>query len=294
MITASLVLYQSAPDQFEGAIQSFLDAAPDGLLLISDNSPDPIHHQLFEHPRIRYKFNQANLGFGKGHNQTIQALPPESELHLLLNPDVRFSRDVLPALAQLMRHDLSIGAAMPRIAYPDGSLQRLCKLLPTPLDLLIRRFIPFPWVRHKINERYELHGLPQDAIVEVPTLSGCFMLVRTELFKMLGGFDERYFLYMEDVDLVRRIGDHARTVYVPGVTVMHKYGKGSYCDCKLLSYHLYSALKYFNKWGWWFDGVRAMRNKKMLESIAVCGDNQRHKSSSHYGAWRRFWGSEKI
>lgn len=267
MITASLVLYKSPPVLFGAVVQSFLDAVPDGLLLISDNSPEPIRHPLFEHPRVQYLFNCANLGFGKGHNRALQAVPSESEFHLMLNPDVRFGPDVLPALVQIMGMDQAICAAMPRIAYPDGSLQRLCKLLPTPLDLIIRRFIPFEGVRRKINERYELHDLPQDSVVEVPTLSGCFILVRTDLLKALSGFDERYFMYMEDVDLVRRIGDHGKVVYVPGVCVIHEYAKGSYSNKKLLGYHLSSAFKYFNKWGWWFDRVRTARNQKILRRI---------------------------
>lgn len=288
MITASIVLYNSAPGQFEESIRSFLDAVPDGLLMISDNSPNPICHDLFEHPRVHYMFNGENLGFGKGHNRAFQAVPVEPELHLLLNPDVRFSHDVLPVLARLMRADPSIGAVMPRIVYPDGSLQRLCKLLPTPLDLIVRRFIPFAWVRHKINERYELHALPQDEVVEVPTISGCFMLVRAELFEMLGGFDERYFLYMEDVDLARRIGDHAKIAYIPGVTVTHEYAKGSYCDCKLLRYHLGSALKYFNKWGWWFDRKRTLRNKRALELMSNRYDGRSGKKYFRPSVWHRF------
>lgn len=269
MITASLVLYKSTPELFGVAIQSFLDSSSDGLLLISDNSPEPIHHPLLAHPRVQYLFSGANLGFGKGHNRAFQTIPPESEFHLILNPDVRFDPNVLPALVQVMRTDPSICAAMPRIVYPDGSLQRLCKLLPTPLDLIIRRFIPFESVRLKINARYELHGLPQDSVVEIPTLSGCFLLVRTNLLKKLRGFDERYFMYMEDVDLVRRIGNFAKTVYVPSVHIIHEYAKGSYSNKKLLGYHLASAMKYFFKWGWWLDHVRTKRNHRILRLIEI-------------------------
>lgn len=267
MITASLVLYKSAPALFSAAVQSFLDASPDGLLFISDNSPEPLCHPLVEHPRVGYLFNDENLGFGKGHNRAIQVIPPESEFHLILNPDVRFEVNVLPTLEKVMQVDQSIGAVMPRVVYPDGSLQRLCKLLPTPLDLIIRRFIPFEGARRRINARYELHSLMQDSIIEVPALSGCFLLVRTKLLESLGGFDERYFMYMEDVDLVRRIGDVARTVYVPSVYIIHEYAKGSYSNKKLLGYHLASALKYFSKWGWWFDPVRAERNLNILKIV---------------------------
>ena len=156
---------------------------------------------------------------------------------------------------------------MPRINYPDGTLQRLCKLLPTPVDLILRRFVPVRSVQNAINNRYEMHDLPQDCLVDVPTISGCFLIVRTELIRRLGGFDERFFMYLEDVDLVRRIGDIARVVYEPKVSVTHAYAKGSYRNKKLLAYHIASAVRYFGKWGWFWDPVRAERNRRTLNKI---------------------------
>lgn len=268
MITASLVLFNNAPEVYGKAIESFLQAAPDGILLVLDNSPLPLQHSLFAHERVKYVFNDENLGFGRAHNRAIALLPDTSRLHLLLNPDVHFAADVLQKLAGFMQEDAATGAVMPRISYPDGSPQLLAKLLPTPVDLILRRFIPSTRIRQRINTRYELHALPQLEPVEVPSLSGCFLLVRTDLLKDVGGFDERYFMYMEDVDLVRRIADRAKTVYMPSISVTHEYAKGSYVNKKLLGYHLKSALQYFSKWGWWFDKVRAERNHKVLNLIA--------------------------
>jgi len=66
----------------------------------------------------------------------------------------------------------------------------------------------------------------------------------------LGGFDERYFMYMEDVDLVRRCASLGKVKYLPKMTVVHEFSKGSYHNPKLLRYHVCSAIMYFNKWGW--------------------------------------------
>lgn len=266
-ITASLVLFHNVPEQFGAAMQSFLDGCPEGRLIVVDNSAAPLSHPLFAHPRARHLFAGRNLGFGAGHNRAIALLDDGSDLHLLLNPDIRFGPDVLPALAECMAEQPDIGALMPRIVYPDGELQRLTKLLPTPVDLILRRFIPSAAIRAHINRRYELHGLAQDRRSDVPSLSGCFLLVRTPLLKALAGFDERYFMYMEDVDLVRRIGDRARTVYEPAVAVTHDYAKGSYRNPKLLRYHLRSALSYFGKWGWLVDGARSQRNRAVLAQL---------------------------
>lgn len=268
MITASLVLYHNDPDIYGEAIASFLASAPEGELWVSDNSVPPLSHPLFDHPRVHHVQNGENLGFGAGHNRAFARLPVASAFHLILNPDVRFAPHVLPALQAVMERDAHIGAVMPRINFPDGSLQRLAKLLPSPVDLIFRRFLPSGAVRERINERYELHDLPQDEAIEVPVISGCFLLVRTEALRRVGGFDERYFMYMEDFDLVRRLGDGSTILYVPTVDVIHDYAKGSYVNRKLLGFHMMSALKYFTKWGWVFDRQRDQRNAAVLERIA--------------------------
>lgn len=103
--------------------------------------------------------------------------------------------------------------------------------------------------------------------MEVPSLSGCFMFVRIAVLKKVGGFDERYFMYAEDLDLCRRIGKVSRTMYYPNVVVYHEYAKGSYKNRRLLRYHLSSVVKYFNKWGWVWDLDRKIINKRILDNL---------------------------
>lgn len=265
-LSASLVLFHNDPAQYGLAMRCFLDGC-DGILYVVDNSKTPLQHDLFAHPRVRYVYAGENLGFGKAHNRAIAIAAGTSEAHLLLNPDISFGPDVLPELVRFLKANEEVGAMMPRINYPDGSLQRLCKLLPTPVDLILRRFIPSERIKAKINERYEMHGLAQDRPSRVPTLSGCFLLIRSDLLHRLGGFDERFFMYMEDVDLVRRIGDVAETVYLPSVQVIHAYEKGSYRNRTLLGYHLRSAIMYFSKWGWLLDSTRRDRNQEASRMI---------------------------
>lgn len=266
-ITASLVLYNADPEIFESAIFCFFKSLPTGILVVVDNSSSPTQSEWFEDPRIEYVYLGKNVGFGAGHNLAFKYVEPISDFHLILNPDIIFGEGVLPRLVQLMSYNGSIGAVMPQIRFRNGELQRLCKLLPTPLDLIVRRFIPIQKFVRMLNVRYELHGLPQDTTSVIPSLSGCFLLVRSRLFAKLNGFDERYFMYLEDVDLVRRIGDHSNAVYEPSVYVIHGYEKGSYKSRKLLGYHLKSAFRYFNKWGWFLDKVRVQRNNDMLTRL---------------------------
>jgi GT2 family glycosyltransferase len=218
---------------------------------------------------VRYVFNGANLGFGKGHNLAFATLAENSQFHLVLNPDICFDKEVIPHLMSVLLNDDGIGVVMPRINYPSGNLQRLCKLLPTPIDLIGRRFIPFKALLDRINSRYELYSLTQDFPVDVPCLSGCFLFLRSALLRQIGGFDERFFMYLEDVDLVRRVGSTARVVYDPRVSVVHSYAKGSYRNRKLLIYHVRSAFQYFGKWGWFFDQERKNRNQDVLRRLQL-------------------------
>ena len=271
MISASLVLYNNNPKIFEPAITSFLKGCENGIIWISDNSPKQLENPIFSCDRVRYFKNEENLGFGAGHNQALKRIRLDSDLHLILNPDVEFSTDVLPELIRLMDADDRIGAVMPRIIYPDGSPQHLAKLLPTPLDLFFRRFIPFNSIKNFINRRYELRDLDISQPIEVPAISGCFLLARTSVLQRIGGFDERYFMYMEDFDLVRRIAKSHKILFAPQVEVVHHYAQGSYFKKTLLLYHIKSAIKYFNKWGWVFDATRKHSNQRALRQIQTLG-----------------------
>ena len=160
-----------------------------------------------------------------------------------------------------------VGQVMPKVVYPSGEIQYLCKLLPTPVDLIVRRFIPVKSYNDKHDYNYELHWTGYDREMEVPSLSGCFMFLRCSVLKEVGGFDERYFMYAEDLDLCRRIGTVAQTVFFPGVSVVHEYEKGSYKNKKLLKYHITSIIKYFNKWGWIFDSYRSRKNRECISKL---------------------------
>lgn len=126
----------------------------------------------------------------------------------------------------------------------------------------MRRFIP-GFLKGKLQlrlDQYELKHKNYDEVMEVPNLSGCFMFLRMEVLKIVGLFDESFFMYLEDTDLSRRINLQFQTIYYPKVSIIHQYEKGSYKSLKLLKYHIVSAFRYFNKYGWFFDMVRATIN----------------------------------
>lgn len=269
-ITATIVIYSPRMDWLMKSIRSFVDKENfDKKLYLIDNSSEPNKElERLSGEKIEYIFNNKNLGFGKAHNIGLRkAVADESDFHLILNPDVLFDSDILTELASVLEKDQTIGLISPLIKYPNGEIQRLCKLLPNPKQLIFRRFLKNSSQLEKMNRELELQMFGYDRTADIPWLSGCFLFSRTSFLEKIGGFDERFFMYMEDVDLSRRSLNYARNVFYPHVSIVHFYEKGSYKSKKLTMYHLTSAIKYFSKWGWFFDKERETINQKALEKL---------------------------
>jgi GT2 family glycosyltransferase len=234
------------------------------LYVVDNSTNDELREFVNGNQRIHY-IHSLNLGYGSGHNVAIRkSIEIGADYHVVLNPDIYWDGDVIGELLRFMDASRDVGLVMPKIVYPNGDTQYLCKLLPTPIDLIGRRFIPMKTYQKRHDYKYELHWTGYDKVMEVPSLSGCFMFMRTSVLKRIGGFDERYFMYAEDLDLCRRIGMVSKTMFYPHVSVTHEYEKGSYKNKKLLKYHITSVMRYFNKWGWFFDSYRRCKNKDTI------------------------------
>lgn len=263
-LSCSIVLYKNDPQVLKKTIESVLNSSLKIKLYLVDNSPSPDLKALCNDRRMQYIFSNENIGFGKAHNVAIKQAFEQSDYHLVLNPDVYFELGSLEALFRFMEQSPEVGLLMPKVFSSDHQLQYLCKRLPTPDVLILRRFFPFLLrsLKQKLNF-YEMHDKDYSSIFESPSLSGCFMFVRSSVFKQVGLFDERFFMYMEDADFSRRVHKHFKTVYYPEVSIFHGHARGSYKLNKLLFIHICSAFKYFNKWGWFFDKDRTRINRTL-------------------------------
>jgi GT2 family glycosyltransferase len=269
-ITASVVTYNNSPQEIGEVLRSLLGSKSVRQVVVSDNSPSESIRSCVESYGAEYIRMGRNVGFGAAHNYAIKMHCKPAKYHLVINPDIRFKPEVLDSLYQFMEQYPDIGLVMPRILYPDGTEQHLCKRLPSPFDLFVRRFLG-EWggtLFRAQREKYELRHLDMDRVREVPCLSGCFMFFRSSVLQEIGTFDERYFMYMEDFDLCRRVGAKYRTVFYPEVSVTHAYAKGSYSNLRLLRYHVQSGIRYFAKWGWIFDSHRRELNKKTAPLVS--------------------------
>lgn len=268
-INASIVLYHNKIDQLIKVINSFLDTTLNvRLYLIDNSSSDELKFVQNLDDRIEYIFNNANLGYGSAHNIAMKKSIDDSvPYHLVLNPDVYFENNVLESIFNYMQNNQDVGLLMPKVLYPNGTLQPLCKLLPTPLDLFARRFIPVKSFVEKINKRYQLDFFDYEQKAEIPFLSGCFMFLRTDILKKNCLFDENFFMYLEDADLTRRIGRIAKTIYYPNVSIYHEYQRGAHNNKKLLWIFIRSTFTYFKKYGWFFDLERKKINEMTLKRL---------------------------
>lgn len=243
-ITATIVLYKNNLNILEQTIKSFLETNVSKKLFLVDNNSTDALKSKFNHADIEYIFVGKNIGFGKAHNLVLDKVA--SDFHLILNPDIQFSRLVLPNLINVLGHQKDVSFISPRVVYPNKENQFICRKNPTPLDLINRRL---NLSKKKILENeYRSKSLLEPFSPEF--IHGCFMLFKTKEFVNLNGFDERYFLYMEDADICRKVYQSGKKIYYyPKEIITHTHQKGSSKKAKLFFYHLSSAIKYFLKWG---------------------------------------------
>lgn len=280
MITASVVLYNTDSEQFNMLLECVKKSEVVSKFFVIDNSPIKRREisQLWD--KIEY-IEHENTGYGSSHNIAIKkAIEFNAEYHIVLNPDIRFDCNVLSELQNYMDSNSDVNYILPKVLYPDGELQYLCKLLPTPSDLFFRRFIPsfgpLKKLKEKKNDRYTLKISGYNSIINPPCLSGCFMFMRCKSLQENNiFFDDSFFMYFEDFDLVRRLHRVGKTIFYPNVSIIHDHAKASYKSKRMLKIHIKSAFKYFKKYGWFLDKERSEMNEKILQEIRLLNTEEK-------------------
>lgn len=180
--------------------------------------------------------NSSPKGFGANHNAAFIAC--RETFYCVLNPDIELSGNPFPALLQCLE-DRQVALVAPLILTPDGVVEDSARYFPTLWSLLRKVFVGQ-------DGRYASDlGRP---IVFPDWVAGMFMLFRSASFEQLGGFDERYFLYYEDVDICRRIGQAGMQVGLcPSVSAIHDARRDSHRSLPHLRWHLASMTRYLTK-----------------------------------------------
>jgi hypothetical protein len=254
-LSASLVLYNNDPEIIRQSVTSLLKTPLDLKLFIVDNSPSDHLNALIDDlndGRLIYLYNQGNnVGFGKAHNQAI-AQARDSDYHLVMNPDIYFDDQVIPHLIDYLETHPDTGLICPKVLSPNGETQYLCKRYPSVSVLFARRFFPKAWqsLYQSQLDHYEMKDTGYNEIMEVPIISGCFMLFRRSVLEEVGYFDDQFFMYFEDYDLTLRTGKKYKTLFNPSVHIYHYWTRGAHRTVKLASIFIQSGFYFFQKHGW--------------------------------------------
>ncbi len=245
-ITASIVIYKENLKVLENAIDSFLGSPLSKKLYIIDNSPSNEFKNKIQNDSVEYIYSNKNVGFGKGHNSILHKLTSENKYHLILNPDVRFHPEILEKLVLKMESNESFSMIAPRVLNSNNELLHTARRYPSLFELIFR----FLGIFKKFTIRGEYKNQNHKQSFSPDFVQGSFMLFKTEDLLRLEGFDERYFMYMEDVDICRKIDlSGKRKLYFPATEIIHTHRKGSSKEFRLFFIHISSIIKYFIKWG---------------------------------------------
>ena len=210
-LSACIVVYNGADEALRAA-QTVLDCTrrhPLTLYLVDNASPDGSGQCLAKaakdgtlhirkDQKVEVLCRTENGGFGTGHNTVLSLL--QSRVHFILNPDIQLTADTLSDLADRMAQHPGVVMARPALTFPDGRPQRL-PLRRCSVRAMVYRQLPCLKFWAKYNERYLMADKDLTKPTEIEFCTGSFSAVDTAVFKAVGGFDEDYFMYVEDADL---------------------------------------------------------------------------------------------
>lgn len=205
-------------------------------IILTQNVSDPVAlatgclgHQA------EVRTNDQVRGFGANHNAAFAQC--RTPFFCVANPDIRLAADPFPALLASLQGERA-GAAGPLVRSPSGAMEDSARRFPTAATLIRKLFVAAG------GPDYATDRGP----VDVDWLGGMFLLVRSDAFRAVGGFDENYFLYYEDVDLCRRLHAAGRSVvFVPGAEVVHDARRASRRDPRLALHHARSAFRFLSR-----------------------------------------------
>lgn len=248
------------------ALQSCLTSgfAP-GQVTVIDNCSDDGTADLVaqEFPEVRLVRLQQNLGFAAANNLAAKDL--EGSALLLLNPDAVLVEDAAQMMLKALAEDPRRAAISPRIDRPDGRLDAACRrTFPTPM-IAFWRLVGLSRLRPASPRfgAYNLTHLEVDQAMEIDSGSGACLLIRRTVWDQLQGFDPKFFMYGEDLDLCWRIYERGDTVwYEPSARVVHRKGQSSRQDALAM-------LVAFHRSMWRFYRLHYLRGKNALWSPLV-------------------------
>lgn len=258
-LSACIVVYNGCDEALKAAqtVLQYTRRHPLTLYLVDNASPDGSGARLEAAvkggalrtqpgQKVEVRCRRENGGFGTGHNTVLPELT--SDYHFILNPDIQLTADTLSDLADWMVQHPGVVMARPALTFPDGQPQRL-PLRRCNVRAMVYRQLPCLKFWAKYNERYLMADRDLTQPTEIEFCTGSFSAVETAAFKAVGGFDEHYFMYVEDADLTQKMRTKGKAYLVPQYTAIHAWHRAAHRSLKPFLWQLRSLLRYFSKWG---------------------------------------------
>ncbi len=263
LISVSLVINFDPDWQVQNIIDKLLSSEMDCVITVVDNGKK-IRNHLEKNKKIRYIFNNKHIGYANAHNLAFNNYSLDSKYHLISNVDVDFDQDVLSELYNFMEENNDCGMVGPKILNKDGSTYNSCKLLPTPLDILMGKFGK-KYLKYFSSYELNISKIPQSTII--PFISGCFLFCKSDVLRKIKGMDGNFFLFMDDVDLSRRVNEVSKVYYCEKASIKHLHGRIHTQSLYLTFISIKSVVYYFNKFGWIKDNFRNRINHKTIQKL---------------------------
>lgn len=246
-ISAAIVTYNDR-ERVLKACRSLLENTrryPLKLYIIDNASEDDTLSALEELDGIEVLPQSKNLGFGAAHNKVLGE--KMGKYHFVINPDIIINSDILSDMADFMEQNPDISMAIPKILNPDGTEQKLCREIPTAKRLFLGRLAKFGGMFKRVRDEYTWADRDITEVCELDFCTGCFFVMRSEVFCTLSGFDERFFMYLEDADITLRAQKYGKTVIAPQFEAVHEWHRASAKSPKYFFIHLSSCIKFLTK-----------------------------------------------
>lgn len=241
-VSASIVTYNDN-NRVPATIKSIIDNTKkyDLTLYVVDNASSDGTAELVEQMGLATVIkNDNNAGFGAAHNMVLDE--KIGKYHFVINPDITVSSDVISDMVDYFESNPDVVMAMPKILNFDGTEQKLPKERPTFKRLFLGR------LSNKVRANYVWADKEITNPIEVNFCTGCFFCIKGDVFKKLGGFDKRYFMYLEDADLTLKSKAVGKVVMLPQFSVNHAWERESAKSLKYLFIHIVSCFKFLFKW----------------------------------------------
>lgn len=247
-VSAVVVSFNSAgflPD----CLRSLRSEGVDDVVVVDNASADAsVEVVRVADPGAKLVEAGANLGFGSAANRGVAATL--GDYVMILNPDTVVEPGTVKALAEALDRDPGLGVVGPRIENLDGSLYPSVRRFPDLMVAFGHAFLGLVWPANPSTRRYRMLDWDHDeAAADVDWVGGACLMVRRSAFDVVAGFDEAYFMYVEDVDLCWRLGRAGwRIGYEPGGRVVHALGGSSrLVPYRMIAEHHRSLLRFVSK-----------------------------------------------